>query len=73
MSEAFLFPTITSLPAGYDCTVLLPQAVLGNRIVAARGEVAVHYTVVEAGRVVAEETASRTCSAASMRTAACVK
>ena len=58
MPESFLFPTITSLPAGYDCTVSVAPAILAARLVSGTGTIDVHYAVFHAGRQEAEQTAS---------------
>ena len=50
MAESFLFPTITSLPAGYDCTISLAPAVLAERLISGSGVVNIHYAFFHEGR-----------------------
>ncbi|MGE0095637.1 MAG: hypothetical protein AB7M05_18100 [Alphaproteobacteria bacterium] len=58
MSENFLFPTITSLPAGYDCVISLAPATLGARLVSGDGAIDIHFAVFHGGRQEAEQTES---------------
>jgi hypothetical protein len=58
MAESFLFPTITSLPAGYDCTISLAPAVLAARLVSGTGMVDIHFAVFHEGRQEVDETVS---------------
>lgn len=58
MAESFLFPTITSLPAGYDCTICLSPAALAERLVSGAGAINIHYAIFHDGRKEFEQTAA---------------
>lgn len=55
MPASFLFPTISSLPAGYDCTVVLPAGALSGHLVDGTGDVEAVFRVLFEGQVEAEE------------------
>lgn len=61
MAESFIFPTITSLPAGYDCTICLSVAGLARRLVSGTGSIDILYSVFHDGCQVVEEKTSITC------------
>lgn len=56
MAESFLFPTITSLPAGYDCTICPSMAALARRLMPGTGVIDIAISVFHDGAQVVAET-----------------
>lgn len=56
MAAGYLYSTISSLPAGYDCTVPLPSARIAERLAGGSGEVEFCHRVLFDGDCVFEQT-----------------
>ena len=54
MAESLIYPTIVSLPLGYDCTIIPPVEQIGKRLVVAEAGIELYFNVVREGGVVFE-------------------
>ena len=54
MAESLIYPTVVSLPLGYDCTIIPPIDQIGKRLITDRANIKLYFCVVRQGEIVLE-------------------